>query len=357
MYENMTAENILNDMLAEFGPDVRTDEGSLAWNACAKIADALETAYEELDDIRNNLTPDTMDLQHLIAYSDQVGVTYHEATPAVARGVFSQEIEEGTQFYCGEYTYTSGELIPDTTYNYYLTCDEEGAGANATTGTLTPVDYIENFQGGSITEVLTPGTEDEDTEEFRARILGSYGAKSFGGNKADYQNFINGLDDVAACKPKRRESDSPWINIYILDGVYGVPAASIVSDVQDAVDPTVSSGEGDGMAPICHHVQIIAATGVTVNVSATLTLDSGYTVEGVRDSIATAIAAYLFELRKDWQDNALASDYVRIAQIEARILSVEGVLDVADTEINGDAENLELTFEKVPIMGEVTLNV
>ena len=130
-----------------------------------------------------------------------------------------------------------------------------------------------------------------------------------------------------------------------------------MNSVQSAVDPEENSGEGDGMAPICHHVKIYAATGVTVNVSATLTLDTGYTVAGVKDSVEAAIGAYLLQLRKDWEDNALTSDYVRIAQIEARILTVEGVLDVADTEINGDAENLELTFEKVPIMGEVTLNV
>lgn len=111
------------------------------------------------------------------------------------------------------------------------------------------------------------------------------------------------------------------------------------------------------MAPICHHVQIIAATGITVDVSATLTLDTGYTIDAVKDSITAAISAYLLVLRREWEENADTSTYVRIAQIEARILSVTGVLDVADTEINGEAENLVLTFEKVPVMGEVTLSV
>lgn len=357
MYEDKTVENILNDMMSQFGANVRTDEGSLAYNACAKIADGLETAYEELEVIRTNLTPDTMDLDHLIAYSDQTGVTYKEATPAIARGVFTQEIEEGTQFYCNEFTYTSGELISGTTYNYYLTCDEEGAAANANTGTLIPVNFIDSYAGGTLTEVIVAGTDDEDEEEFRERIQNSYGTKAFGGNKADYQNYINARDDVAACKPKRRTSDSPWIKIYILDNTFGVPSSSVVDAVQDAVDPEESSGEGDGMAPICHHVKIYAATGVTVNVSATVTLDTGYTINSIKDSVRNAISAYLLSLRQDWQENALTSSYVRIAQIESRILSVQGVLDVANTEINGSASNLELTYEKVPVMGEVTLDV
>lgn len=357
MYENMTAESILEDMLSQVDNTVRKDEGSLMWNACAKIADALETAYEELDVIRNNLTPDTMDLDHLIAYSDQVGVTYKDATPAIARGVFSQEIPAGTQFYCNEFTYTSGDPIPDTTNEYYMICDEEGADANTNTGNLMPVDYVEGFTSAAITEVLTLGLDAESEDDFRERILSAYGTKSFGGNKTDYQTFINSQEGVGACKPKRREADSPWINIYLLNSAFGVPSSTLVDTIQDAVDPLVSSGEGDGMAPICHHVQVIAATGVTVNVSATLTLDTGYTIDSVKDSVKNAISAYLLSLRQDWQDNGLISDYVRIAQVEARILTVQGVLDVADTEINGSASNLELTYEKVPVMGEVTLNV
>jgi uncharacterized phage protein gp47/JayE len=357
MYEDRTYDNIMAEMMEDFGADVRTDEGSLAFNACAKQAAKLEDVYLDLDEVRSNLTPDTMDLDHLISYAPQVGIAYKYATPCVARGVFAQEIPSGTQFVCGDYTYTSGDLIPDTTYNYKLICDVEGTAPNTNTGELELEDYIDDFEGGSITEVLVPGTDDEDEEEFRQRIKGSYGTKSFGGNKADYQNYIDSLENVGACKPKRRTSDSPWINIWLLDSSLGVPSASIVSDVQEAVDPASTSGEGDGMAPICHHVRIIAATGLTVNVSAILTLDTGYTVDAVKDSIASAISAYLLTLRQAWEDNAFSSTVVRIAQVEARILTVTGVLDVSGTQLNGDDENLTLTFEKVPLMGEVTLSV
>ena len=203
----------------------------------------------------------------------------------------------------------------------------------------------------------TPGTDDEDVEDYRARVLASVGVKSFGGNRKDYQDFIDSLDDVGACKPKRRALDSPYINIWILDSNHNVPTSTIVSDVQEAVDPEENSGEGEGMAPCCHHVKVYAASSVTVNVSATLTLDDGYTILSVKDSVEAAIAAYLYGLRVAWESEGLDSMYVRIAQIEARILSVTGVLDVADVLINSDDENIELSFEKVPVMGEVTLSV
>lgn len=357
MYEDKTVDNILKDMLAQFGADVRTDEGSLAWNACAKIADALETIYEELDVIRDNLTPDTMDLDHLIELASQIGIDYKEATPAIARGVFTQEIEEGTQFACGDFTYTSGELIEGTTYNYYMICDEEGAEANTNTGDLDPLDYVEDFEGGEITEVLTLGTDDEDEEEFRDRIQDSFGAKAFGGNKADYQMFIDAIEGVGGCKPRRRASDSPWINIYLINSAYLAPSNDLITTVQNAVDPTATSGEGDGMAPICHHVQILGVSTTTLPISATLTLDDGYTVQGVKSYVEQAIGAYFSELRKNWESNDSNLTVVRIAQIEARILTVEGIVDVSNTKINNLAANAELAFNYIPLMGEVTLSV
>ena len=42
MYEDRVFDTIMEEMMAAFGRDVRTDEGSLAYNACAKIAEKLE---------------------------------------------------------------------------------------------------------------------------------------------------------------------------------------------------------------------------------------------------------------------------------------------------------------------------
>lgn len=358
MYENMTTENILKDMMSEFGADVRTDEGSLAWNACAKMAAELEAAYEELESLRKNLTPLTMDLEHLIDYSQQTSVTYNYATAAIVRGVFTQEIPSGTQFSCGDYTYTSGELIPDTTYNYYLTCDEEGTAPNSNLGDLELESYIDDYEGGEITEVLTAGTDDEDVEEFRQRILDSFDDKPFGGNRADYRSYIDDLDGVGGCKPKRRASgDNPWINVWIISDTFGIPSQSVVNAVQDAVDPEESSGEGDGMAPICHHAKIYAASSTSINVTTTITLDTGMVLEDVEQSIKNAIGAYLLSLRKEWEETEFGNMYVRLAQVEAKILSVNGVIDVSDTTLNGSAENVTLTYEYVPLLGEVTISV
>lgn len=44
---------------------------------------------------------------------------------------------------------------------------------------------------------------------------------------------------------------------------------------------------------------------------------------------------------------------MRVSQIETRILSVEGILDVGDTTIGGQAQNLALGVDEVPVRGDV----
>lgn len=53
-----------------------------------------------MDEINDNLLPDTQDDSHLIEYGRERGLEYKYATCPVVRGVFQQEIEIGERFYC-----------------------------------------------------------------------------------------------------------------------------------------------------------------------------------------------------------------------------------------------------------------
>lgn len=56
MYEDRVFDTIMEEMMAAFGQDVRTDEGSLAYNACAKIAEKLEEIYGDMDELNDNIS-------------------------------------------------------------------------------------------------------------------------------------------------------------------------------------------------------------------------------------------------------------------------------------------------------------
>ena len=355
MFDDRLQDIIMQEMMSEFGADVRTDDGSLAYNACAKIAEKLEEVYGDMDEINDNMLPSTQDDFHLIEYGSERGIDYQYATAPIVRGVFQQEIEIGERFTCNDYTYEVIEKISG--FEYRMQCDTEGVEANANLGDLDPVDYVDEYLGGQITEILVAGEDDEDIELYREKVIKTFQTTAFGGNKADYRRFIDAIAGVGGCKPKRRASDSPWINIHVISSDYGVPSGDLINQIQTAVDPEQNSGEGDGMAPICHHVKIYACGSITVNVTTTISFDAGYSSATSQSLIESAVSSYLDELRQTWESREFEDTAVRISQIEAKILAVEGVLDVNDTRINGSTSNLIMDYTKVPVFGGVVINV
>jgi len=355
MYEDRTMENITQEMLDTFGADVRTDVGSLAYNACVKTGSELEDVYTDLEVQESNALPDTMDLMHLIRFAAERGTQYKYATAAVVTGVFEQAMSIGDRLSCSDYIYDITSAVEGETNTYLLTCETVGTAPNTITGDLEPVDYIEGYNGGEITEVSIPGTDDEDTEVFRARVIGSYESLAFGGNKADFRDYIDGLSGIGGCKPKRRASDSEWINIYIINSDFGVASSSLVEQVQELVDPVESHGEGDGKAGINQKVNILSAGSETINVSATLTLDTGYDIETISPQVPDKIEAYLLGMRKEWESNGQNEEVVRLARIEAAILTIEGVLDVSNLKINTLAQNQNIAWTDIPVLGTVTV--
>lgn len=353
MFDDRLFDVIMGEMMSTFGTDVRTDEGSLAYNACAKIAEKLEEIYGDMDEINSNILPDTQDDSHLIMYGRERGVDYQYATYPIVRGTFQQEIEIGERFVCNDYTYEVIELISG--FEYRLQCETEGAAANANFGLLEPVDYVDEYLGGNIIEIIEPGVDDENIEEYRQKVIDTYKSTAFGGNKADYRQFVNKIEGVGGCKPKRRTAESPWIEIVIIDSEYDLPSSLLVEQVQSLVDPEQNSGEGDGMAPICHNVSIIPVAAGEVNVNVQITFDTGYSSATSQSVIEAVIEGYLQELRKEWESKELGEIVVRISQIETKVLSIEGVLDVSNTTINGSTDNLVLDYTKIPVLGGVTI--
>lgn len=351
MFDDRLQDIIMQEMMSEFGTDVRTDEGSLAYNACAKIAQKLEQVYGDMDEINDNIIPSTMDDAHLIRYGTERGLPYTYATAPIVRGVFQQEIEIGERFNCNDYIYEVISKISE--YEYEMRCDTEGVEANANRGDLEPVDYIDDYMGGIIVDIIEMGQDDEDIEKYRSKVLDTFKTTAFGGNKMDYRLFVNKIPGVGGCKPMRRQKNSPYVNVYIITNDYSEPDESMIQNVQTIVDPEENSGEGDGQAPICHHVKIYGAKAVDVNITCQITFDIGYTKESLKVQIENAIKDYLEELRESWESNDKEGIIVRMSKIESKILDIDGILDAVVTSINGAESNLLLDYTQIPWYGGV----
>lgn len=260
------------------------------------------------------------------------------------------EISLGTRFSLDDLNYSVTEKI--SSGQYKLECETAGAQANYNFGQLIPIDYVEGLEYAEITAILIPGEDEEATEDFRNRYFASLNNQAFGGNITDYKQKVNAISGVGGVKVYPTWNGGGTVKLVIVDSDYHVPSATLISTVQTAIDPTGNQGEGVGIAPIGHVVTVAGATSQTLNISSTFTLETGYTWEDVEASIENTINQYFAELNATWADNN--NIIVRISQIETRVLELEGIIDIADTEINDTASNFVVNADSIAVLGTVT---
>ena len=130
MFEEMTFENILADMLADAPDGVDTSEGSLLYNACAKQAVRLEEAYLVLAGIEKNMYADTADLEHLIRAGIDRACYIRRATYAEFLAQFNCPVPLGSRFRQDEYHYTVFRAADEEAHIYEIGCDEPGSAPN-----------------------------------------------------------------------------------------------------------------------------------------------------------------------------------------------------------------------------------
>ena len=131
------------------------------------------------------------------------------------------------------------------------------------------------------------------------------------------------------------------------------PSATLLEEVQTAIDPTQNAGEGLGLAPIGHVVHVVGVTPEAVDITLNLTYAEGWNWEAARSYVERVIDSYFEELAKSWA----ASDHltVRISQIESRILAECSTMveDISGTRLNGEETNLVLDPDSIPARGAV----
>lgn len=112
---------------------------------------------------------------------------------------------------------------------------------------------------------------------------------------------------------------------------------------------TFSKDTGEGKAPIGAKVTVEPANLVLINVSATLTIASGYNADSVRAAVQQNIADYIRSLAFT-DDNDVR--WVRIGQA---ILDTVGVQDYQNLLVNGGNVNIIIGSQEVAVVGTVTL--
>lgn len=350
LFEDKTQNNIMVDLIETVDSDISTEEGTLINHSFRGAAAEFEQAYIGLGVIDQNGYAVTADREHLILRAKERGITPLAATKAVWKATFNIEIPINARFSAGELTYICTEQIEGKYYR--LMCEQTGTIGNVKQGELNQIEYINGYETGELTELLTPARNEEETETFRARYLSIVAAaQAFGGNRAQYKQAMHKIDGVGACKIYRVTQEDKHIKIYFLDNLYQTPNETLIADVQEIIDPIGKQGEGEGEAAIFHVVNIYPCESETVSIAADVTIDTGYSWEDLLPEVEKKIEEYFLELAKGWENEEFIT--VRILKVNAAIASVEGIIDVQNTAINDVEENLLLDPNAIPVRGAI----
>lgn len=351
MYENITYESILQRMLDRIPNTLDKREGSIIYDALAPAAMELKLAYIEFDQILNESFADTASRDFLIRRCAERGIIPKAATNAILQGEFTPTNIDviGQRFNLNKLNYIVTSKIDDG--KYQVKCETVGTEGNQYLGAIIPIDYIDGLETAELTDVLIPGEDDESTESLRNKYFNSFDEKAFGGNRADYLEKTNSIDGVGSTKITPLWNGAGTVKLTILDAEFNKASSTLVQTVQNTIDPTADA-EGWGLAPIGHIVTVDTASEVKIDIQTVITFRTGYNWELLKGQITDAIKLYMLELRKEWSSQDFL--IIRIAQIESRLLQIEGISDVTRTTINGQGANLQLQPNEIPIFNSVS---
>lgn len=364
--DNNTFEDILKRMLDTIPDTLDKRQGSIIYDALAPAAAELAQCYIALDVYADQTYLLTTAGENLDNKAYDYGITRKSATYAKKICTFidtegnPMEIAIGSRWsvpvaYGGQiYSVTEQQEVG----TYILTCETSGTTGNEYFGTLLPLESINNLGEATLTEIYIAGEDAEDDESLRQRVIEKLNTSAFGGNIADYKQYVKSIDGIGDCLVIPVWNGGGTVKLLIVTSDYELPTEAKLNEIQELIDPIQNSGEGYGIAPIGHSVTVTAPTELGLSIEFNVTLDTGYTISGVQENVETAIKDYVKTAQRDWFTESNITIY--ISRLTVAILSVEGILNTSSVTINGSTEDLIInpldTDNPYPVIKEVIIN-
>ncbi|UUV17381.1 baseplate J/gp47 family protein [Fusobacteria bacterium ZRK30] len=258
------------------------------------------------------------------------------------------ETESGTQFKAAEtiVVVNSGDVkieavIPGLKGN---------VGAN--TITLIPI-TIQGITEVTNTSPTIDGYDQETDKSLVERYLIDIQKPPTSGNIYHYMQWSREVVGVGDSKIVPLWNGDNTVQIVIIDDEKLPATTELIERTQNYIDPKGENnstwGAGYGEAPIGAYCSVISAAPKNINVTSTLVLESGYTIEQVQPWVDEA-------MKKNLKEIAFLKNSVSYAILASKILNVEGISDWSSFTINGGTKNISVGEKEVAVLESVSLN-
>lgn len=354
MYETKTQANVHAEMLTHVDDSVDKRQGSVAFDLTAPNSFMLEALYVELDAVLSLGFADTSAGYWLERRTKELGVPRKAATKSVGSVTLS---------HTGIITVPAGErLVANTVAGliYFVTMEDAalnnnsvtvsaeaevgGAAGNVATGAITAFAAGSNFS--SVVTVFNAenffgGTDIESDEALLERYKLKVGRPATSGNANQYEQWALEVAGIRKARVYPVWNGGGTVKVVIVDSNGRAPSTDKVTEVAAYIE---------SLRPVGALVTVEPAIENSMDISATITLDTSVTPEEVAASYATDLSLLFAE-------RAFKTTSVKYAELAALLLDQPGVTDYSNFTVEGGTENITLAENELAVVGTVTFNV
>ena len=347
MYEEQTQEAIFDRMYDNLPDGITALEGTFMGNALQPAASELAEAYIALEGICQNASAVTAeDYEALKNKGLDIGLHPLDAYKATGTVTFTgdqgSEIEAGTevQTETGLVFLTLLDAAIDESGEVDIPIEAEDFGVKYNVPPQSIIDLPAMIVGVvSVANhaAMAGGTDEEDMEQFRQRLLDRIRRPSTGGSKYDFENWAREVPGVgfAKCYPRWQGRGTVQVLVCDPDGLPG--SESLCQKVHTYIEEK---------RPIGADVDVSAPNSTEVNISVRISSI---------DPLAFAAEKIEQKIRDFLKTLVFSGSQLSLAQVGKLIFEVPGVSDYAGLLINGQAESADLPDKSVFVLGGVVV--
>lgn len=341
MYKARDQKDILQEMINSSRAKTGLFEGTFQYDALASNSIEFAKAEVELEELNKVAFADTSYNEYLTMLAKQYGVIRKEATKAI--GVLTVKgtgtiyagatfaTESGIQFVATENTYIkeNGKINIEASI--------AGVIGNVDAETINVISMSIPGINSVINSEPTIGGYNEETDaELLDRYLFKVRNPATSGNKNNYELWAREIEGVGGARCIPLWNGNGTVKVVIIDANLNVANETLLNKVRTYLKEE---------KPIGADLTVVSATPVNIKVAANI---YGSVNE---DEFKEKVDTYFKEI-------GFNRGYVSIAHIGKTLLECSGVIDYDSLTLNGEAKNIPLTEEQLPILeNEVDFNV
>ncbi|MCC0654853.1 baseplate J/gp47 family protein [Clostridioides sp. ES-S-0001-03] len=361
-------DTIHERMLSNF-QDVSTLEGDFIYDATRPTAE--EAAQLKQLGLQNNLKiafPQTSYGTYLEWLGECKGVFKNQPTKSVGMvtftGVQGTIIAKGTvvttvatdEKQSIEFELLETKIIEENEIvDIKAECRITGTIGDVSQNTVTVLlGSISGVKSVNNKEDFKGGTDVEDEEHFRERVLVSEQEDRLSGASSDYIRWAKEVAGVGYAYVVPEWNGAGTVKVLILDKNRKAATQELIDKVQEYIYPlNISEEENrDGKAPIGALVTVVTPETLLINVKASFIFSNSFSEETVLNNLKAKIDKYLDKIDL----GGIVSYNAIQAIVGSMMLTDEGIQDFSNLTINDVKENIKLQDQVVGV-GEIVNEV